>query len=162
MSLSGIARVSVTAVLTGQQGLTNTFTEHPLFFSAPVSGCTKAWSDRRTIGATGSDDVNMAATGLSFVRLLAVTNLSTEHTMAIGAGWNGVEFRNFLIDSQAWNFAPLVNLGSATFRGYPVGPSGIFVTTSTTTAGLSTSVGGSILRIGGRSGHQYEIYALGT
>jgi hypothetical protein len=55
-----------------------------------------------------------------------------------------------------------VNLGGLTLRGYPIRPAGSFLLSCPNSDGFATTVGGSILRVGGVPGERYEFYAMGT
>ena len=162
MTVEATVHTTIDATKTTQQGLTTAIESHPLSFVLDVADCTEVWSDRRVVGAAGYDDVDLSASGFSAVKVLCVRNLSTTSQIGLSAGWNGSEFRNFLVDTQAWNFAPMVNLGSLTLRGMPVRPSGVFLLSCPNSTGFATTSGGSTLRIGGPSGTQYEIYVMGT
>lgn len=161
MTVSATVSVGIDAMKTSRHGLTTSVVGHPLSFVLDASDCAEVWSDRRTIGATGADDVDLASTGFSVVKVVCVRNLSATSTIGLTAGWNGAEFRNFLVDTSAWNFAPMVNLGSLTLRGYPIKPSGAFLVSCPNSTGFATTVGGSILRVGGPGGSMYEIYVMG-
>lgn len=162
VTLSAQVSGSVNATSTVTRGLTASLTEHPLSFSVNVGDCSVVWSDRRTVPSGGADDINLASAGFAAVKLLCVRNLSTTSAIAMSAGWDGSEFRNFLIDTAAWNFSPLINLGSGTFRGYPIRPAGDFMLSCPNSAGFATTVGGSTIRVGGPAGTSYEIYVMGT
>ena len=162
MTLTAQVSASVNATRTDTQGLTSSLTLHPLSFTVDVGDCTVVWSDRRTVPDGGADDISLAAAGFAAVKLLFVKNLSTTSAIAISAGWDGSEFRNFLVDSLAWNFSPLINLGSGTFRGYPLRPAGDFMLSCPNSVGFATTVGGSTIRIGAPAGTSYEIYVMGT
>jgi hypothetical protein len=56
----------------------------------------------------------------------------------------------------------MINLGSLTLRGYPIREGGAMLLCCPNSIGFGTTVGGSILRIGGTAGQQYEIYVMGT
>lgn len=161
MSLTAQVRATVLARSLEQSGLTQAVSEHPLSFMFNVGDCTKVWSDRRTFSA-GFDEVDFAAAGLSVVKLLCLKNLSTTNQIALSAGWTGSQFSVFRQDVTSWNFSPMINLGSLTLRGYPIREGGAFLLCCPNSIGFGTTVGGSILRIGGTVGQDYEIYAMGT
>lgn len=161
MSVTAQVQATVTARRLSQSGLTTSITEHPLSFFFDVGDCTTVWSDRRTF-SSGFDEVDFAATGLSVVKLLCIKNLSTTNQIALSAGWTGSQFSVFRQDVTSWNFSPMINLGSLTLRGYPIREGGAFMLSCPNSVGFGTTVGGSILRIGGTSGQSYEIYVMGT
>jgi hypothetical protein len=68
----------------------------------------------------------------------------------------------FRQDATAWNFSPMINLGSLTLRGYPIREGGTLLLSCPNSDGFGTTAGGSILRIGGTAGQSYEIYVMGT
>ena len=161
MSVTAQVRASVKARRAGTSGLTAFTEEHPIEFSVDVGDCTKVWSDRRTFGS-GFDDINFSAIGVAVVKLLFIKNLSASHQIALSAGWTGSQFSVFPVDTIAWNFSPMINLGRLTMRGYPIRERGSLLLSSPNSDGFGTTSGGSILRIGGTSGQQYEIYVMGT
>jgi hypothetical protein len=161
MSLSAQVQATVTARRLSQSGLTQAITEHPLSFFFDVGDCTTVWSDRRTF-SSGFDEIDFAATGLSVVKLLCLKNLSQTNQIALSAGWTGSQFSVFRQDVTSWNFSPMINLGSLTLRGYPIREGGAFLLSCPNSAGFGTTVGGSILRVGGTAGQEYEIYVMGT
>ncbi|MGA1399292.1 MAG: hypothetical protein ACO38P_02775 [Phycisphaerales bacterium] len=163
MTLAAKVYATVSASSSSTKGLTQTRSEHPIEFSISVGDCTSVWSDRRIFDATGYDDVDLLnASGLSVVKLVCLKNLSGTSSIALGAGWSGSDFRNFSRDVNAWNFSPMINLGSLTLRGYPIRPNGSFLLACPNSDGFSTTGGGSILRVGGVAGQAYEIYVMGT
>ena len=156
MTVSATVQASIDATKTSQSGLSAGTESRRMSFSVDVGDCDLAWSERRSCQAYGYDD------GVSVVKLLCVKNLSPSATIAMTAGWNGTDFRTFMTDTLAWNFAPMVNLGSLTLRGYPIKPLGSFLLSCPNSTGFATTSGGSVLRIGGPSGTAYEIYVLGN
>lgn len=162
MTFSATVSANIDATAISQGGLATSIKSHPLSFVLEVVDCTNAWADRRTIGAGGADDVDLMAAGFGSVKVVCVRNLSGTSQIGLSAGWNGSDFRNFLIDSEAWNFSPMVNLGGLTLRGLPIRPSGVFLLSCPNSTGFSTTTGGSVIRIGGPEGTQYEIYVMGT
>lgn len=162
MSLAAQVSAKVQAVGSVQSGLTQAVTDSTIEFSFDVGDCTDVWSDRRTFPALGYEDIDLAGVGLDAVKLLCVKNLSTTSSIALAAGWNGSQFSNFRQDTTAWNFSPMINLGSLTLRGYPIRELGAMLLSCPGSAGFSTTVGGSILRIGGVPGENYEIYVMGA
>jgi hypothetical protein len=162
MTVSATVQASIDATKTSQSGLSAGTESRRMSFSVDVGDCDLAWSERRSCQAYGYDDVNLEASGVSVVKLLCVKNLSPSATIAMTAGWNGTDFRTFMADTLAWNFAPMVNLGSLTLRGYPIKPLGSFLLSCPNSTGFATTSGGSVLRIGGPSGTAYEIYVLGN
>lgn len=162
MSVTAQVRGSVEAYATETYGLASSVEAHPFSFFFDVGDCTEVWSDRRAIGADGYDEVDFATLDIDVVKLFAVKNLSTTSAIALGAGLSAGQFRIFRQDTTAWNFSPMINLGSLTLRGYPIREGGSFLLSCPNSLGFGTTVGGSILRIGGTAGEQYEIYAMGT
>lgn len=162
MSLTAQVRASVLARRLGTSGLTQSVEEHPVEFVVDVGDCTKVWSDRRTFAASGFDEVDFDAVGIGTVKLLCIKNLSTTNQIALSAGWTGSQFSVFRQDLSSWNFSPMINLGSLTLRGYPIREGGAMLLSCPNSSGFGTTVGGSILRIGGTSGQQYEIYVMGA
>jgi hypothetical protein len=162
MSVTAQVRASVKARRVGTSGLTAFAEEHPIEFSVDVGDCTQVWSDRRTFPSSRFDDINFATLGIAVVKLLFIKNLSESHQIALSAGWTGSQFSVFPVDTIAWNFSPMINLGRLTMRGYPIRERGSLLLSSPNSDGFGTTSGGSILRIGGTSGQQYEIYVMGT
>lgn len=162
MTLSAAVQARIDATKEAQSGLTSATESRQISISVDVGDCSVVWSERRQTATSGHDDVNLNANGLSVVKLLCVKNLSATATIALTAGWNGTDFRNFVIDTLSWNFAPMVNLGSLTLRGYPIRPLGSFLLSCPNSTGFATATEGSILRIGGPSRTPYEIYVLGN
>lgn len=161
MSVTAKVQATVTARRFSQGGLAVEMTEHPLSFAFDVGDCTKVWSDRRAFSG-GFDEVDFSTIGLSVVKLICIKNLSATNQIALSAGWTGSQFSVFRQDVTSWNFSPMINLGSLTLRGYPIREGGAFLLSCPNSLGFGTTVGGSILRIGGTSGQQYEIYCMGT
>lgn len=161
MSLQAQVQAKVMARSLTTSGLTSAIAEHPLSFVFDVGDCTKVWSDRRTF-ASGMDEVDFSAIGIGTVKLLCLKNLSTTNQIALAAGWTGSQFSVFRQDVTAWNFAPMINLGALTLRGYPIREGGAFMLSCPNSAGFATTSGGSILRVGGTTGQEYEIYVMGT
>jgi hypothetical protein len=56
----------------------------------------------------------------------------------------------------------MINLGALTLRGYPIREGGAILLSCPNSEGFATTGGGSILRIGGTTGQEYEIYVMGT
>jgi hypothetical protein len=162
MSLTASVLATVSARLQSRQGLATAFTEQPIEFSFDVGDCDKVWSDRRTFASVGYDDVDFATVGIGTVKLLCVKNLSKTSQIALSAGWTGSQFSVFRQDVTSWNFSPMINLGSLTLRGYPIREGGAMLLSCPNSAGFATTSGGSILRIGGTSGQNYEIYVMGN
>lgn len=163
MTLTATIQASIDATSTAQSGLTTAVENHPLAFNVSVGDCSVVWSDRRQCNSNGVDEVLLASVaGISVVKFLMVRNLSTTATIALSAGWNGTDFRNFAVDTISWNFSPMVNLGNLTLRGYPIRPLGAFMLSCPNSAGFSTATGGEILRVGGPVNTQYEIYVMGN
>lgn len=161
MSLQAQVQAKVLARSQFANGLTTDITDHPLTFFFDVGDCTKVWSDRRTF-ASGFDEVDFSAVGVGTVKLLCIKNLSATNQIALSAGWTGSQFSVFRQDVTSWNFSPMINLGALTLRGYPIRESGAFLLSCPNSSGFATTVGGSILRIGGTTGQEYEIYVMGT
>lgn len=162
MTVTAQVRASVHARRFATSGLTQSMEEHPIEFSVDAGDCTKVWSDRRSFAASGFDEVDFAAIGIGTVKLICLKNLSKTNQIAMSAGWTGSQFSVFRQDVTSWNFSPMINLGSLTLRGYPIREGGSILLSCPNSAGFGTTVGGSILRIGGTSGQQYEIYVMGT
>ena len=162
MSVTAQVRASVTARRLSQSGLTTSISDHPIEFAVNAGDCTKVWSDRRSFGSSGFDEVDFSTIGIAVVKLLMLKNLSSTNQIAMSAGWTGSQFSVFRQDVASWNFSPMINLGSLTLRGYPIREGGSFLLSCPNSSGFGTTSGGSILRIGGTSGQQYEIYVMGT
>jgi hypothetical protein len=162
MSIVGQVQAAIDARQTTVSGLSTGLTVYPIDLSVSVGDCEVAWSERRTIGELGYDEVDFATIGVDVVKLLCVKNLSADTQIALTAGWNGSQFANFRRDTTAWNFSPMINLGNLTLRGYPIRESGSLLLSCPNSDGFGTTAGGSILRIGGTPGKTYEIYVLGT
>ena len=161
MTLTATIDVDVSATKAATSGLTSAIDQHPLRFSVEAGDCAKVWSDRRTVGAFGHDDINFATIGISTVKVLFIKNLASTD-IGLSAGWGGSDFRNFIVDALAWNFSPMVNLGSLSLRGLPIRAGGAYLLSCPNSSGFSTLSGGSLFRIGGQSGASYEIYVLGN
>ena len=162
MTVQATVQAGVSARRLVQRGLTTALDDHTVQFTVDAGDCTEVWSDRRTIGQGGFDDVDFATLGIDVVKLLYVRNLSTAHQIALSAGWTGSQFSVFRQDVTAWNFSPMINLGNLTLRGYPIREGGTLLLSCPNSAGFGTTAGGSILRIGGTAGQNYEIYVMGT
>jgi hypothetical protein len=162
MSVTAQVQAGVSARRHTQSGLATATENHTVQFVVDVGDCTEVWSDQRTIGAAGFDEVDFAEIGVDAVKLLYVRNLSSEHQIALSAGWTGSQFSVFRQDTTAWNFSPMINLGSLTLRGYPIREDGTLMLSCPNSDGFGTTAGGSILRIGGTPGQTYEIYVMGT
>lgn len=162
MTLAAKVEASVQARRTQQSGLAVSVEEHPVSFAVAIGDCTKVWSDRRTFGSPGFDEVDFATIGIDSVKLLCINNLSETSAIALSAGLSSGQFRIFRQDTTSWNFSPMINLGSLTMRGYPIRERGSFLLSCPNSLGFGTTAGGSILRIGGSQGESYEIYVLGS
>lgn len=162
MTLDATVVVDIESTKTTQSGLATSVGVDPVRFSVDVGDCDKTWGLTAAVAGTGFYDVVFASTGLSVVKLLYVRNNSTTSSIALTAGWNGTDFRNFVLDYQSWNFAPMVNLGNLTLRGYPIRPGGVFLLSCPNSDGFSTTSGGDILRIGGVPSQTFQIYLMGT
>ena len=162
MSLTATVVAKADASLSQTSGLAQSYSAHSFDFSVSVGDCTKVFSDRRTFPAIGYDEIDFSAIGVSTVKLLFVKNLSATTQMALSAGWTGTQFSVFRQDVTSWNFSPMINLDRLTLRGYPIRENGCFMLSCPNTNGFATTSGGSILRVGGTSGQQYEIYVMGT
>ena len=162
MTVAAQVRASVLARRSLASGLTTIQEEHPIEFAVEVDDCTQVWSDRRSFSAAGFDEVDFSTLGIAVVKLLFIKNLSTTSQIALSAGWTGSQFSIFRQDVTSWNFSPMINLGSLTLRGYPIRQRGSLLLSCPNSDGFGTTSGGSILRIGGTSGQQYEIYVMGT
>lgn len=161
MSLTATVVAKADASLSQTSGLARSISAHSFDFSVSVGDCTKVWSDKRRF-FINYDEIDFSLIGVSNVKLLFVRNLSATNQIALSAGWTGTQFSVFRQDVTSWNFSPMINLGSLTLRGYPIRESGCFMLSCPNTAGFGTTSGGSILRIGGTAGQQYEIYVMGT
>jgi hypothetical protein len=162
MSMTATVVAKADAALSQTSGLAQSISAHSFDFSVSVGDCTKVFSDKRTFPSAGFDDIDFATIGMSVVKLIFVRNLSGTSQIALSAGWTGSQFSVFRQDVTSWNFSPMINLGSLTLRGYPIRERGCFMASSPNTAGFATTSGGSILRIGGTSGQEYEIYVMGA
>jgi hypothetical protein len=161
VTLEAQVTATVSARSTSTSGLTSSVSDHPLSFFFDVGDCTKVWSDRRSF-ESGYDEVDFAAVGIGTVKLLCIKNLSATNQIALSAGWTGSQFSVFRQDVTSWNFSPMVNLGSLTLRGYPIRERGAFLICCPNSVGFGATAGGSILRIGGTAGQDYEIYVMGN
>lgn len=161
MSVQATVQAVVHAHSVASSGLTQEMMNNIVSFAFDVGDCTKVWSDRRTF-ANGMDEVDFAAVGLGTVKLLCLKNLSTTNQIAMSAGWTGSQFSLFRQDVTSWNFSPMINLGALTLRGYPIREGGAILLSCPNSEGFATTGGGSILRIGGTTGQEYEIYVMGT
>ena len=162
MTVSATVQASIDATETSQHGLTTAVRTERASFSIQVGDCTKTWTANPVFSGLGYHDVLLSSAGLSVVKLIYVKNESATHSIALTAGWNGTDFRNFILDYQSWNFSPMVNLGSLTLRGYPIRPRGVFMLSCPNSDVFSTVSGGDILRIGGAAGQSFEIYLMGN
>lgn len=161
MSVQATVQAVVRARSVASSGLAQEMMDNIVSFAFDVGDCTKVWSDRRTF-ASGMDEVDFAAVGLGTVKLLCLKNLSTTNQIAMSAGWTGSQFSLFRQDVTSWNFSPMINLGALTLRGYPIREGGAILLSCPNSEGFATTGGGSILRIGGTTGQEYEIYVMGT
>ena len=161
MSVQATVQAVVRARSVASSGLAQEMMDNIVSFAFDVGDCTKVWSDRRTF-ANGMDEVDFAAVGLGTVKLLCLKNLSTTNQIAMSAGWTGSQFSLFRQDATSWNFSPIINLGALTLRGYPIREGGAMLLSCPNSGGFSTTGGGSVLRIGGTTGQEYEIYVMGT
>lgn len=161
MSVQATVQAVVRARSVASSGLAQEMMDNIVSFAFDVGDCTKVWSDRRTF-ASGMDEVDFATIGLGTVKLLCLKNLSTTNQIAMSAGWTGSQFSLFRQDVTSWNFSPMINLGALTLRGYPIREGGAILLSCPNSAGFATTGGGSILRIGGTTGQEYEIYVMGT
>jgi hypothetical protein len=162
MTLTATVNADVRATDFSTSGLASSASDNSISFAFDAGDCTKVFSDRRSFPSIGYEDIDLAAAGMSVVKLLCVKNLSSSASMALAAGWTGSQFSVFRQDVTAWNFSPMINLGNLTLRGYPIRQGGAFLLSCPNSDGFATTVGGSVLRIGGTSGQQYEIYVMGT
>ena len=161
MSVQATVQAVVRAQSVATSGLASEIVNNIVSFAFDVGDCTKVWSDRRTF-ASGMDEVDFATIGLGTVKLLCLKNLSTTNQIAMSAGWTGSQFSLFRQDATSWNFSPIINLGALTLRGYPIREGGAILLSCPNSEGFATTGGGSILRIGGTTGQEYEIYVMGT
>lgn len=161
MSVQATVQAVVRARSVASSGLAQEMMDNIVSFAFDVGDCTKVWSDRRTF-ANGMDEVDFATIGLGTVKLLCLKNLSTTNQIAMTAGWTGSQFSLFRQDVTSWNFSPMINLGALTLRGYPIREGGAILLSCPNSEGFATTGGGSILRIGGTTGQEYEIYCMGT
>lgn len=161
MSVQATVQAVVHAQSVASSGLAQEMMNNIVSFAFDVGDCTKVWSDRRTF-ASGMDEVDFATIGLGTVKLLCLKNLSTTNQIAMSAGWTGSQFSLFRQDVTSWNFSPMINLGALTLRGYPIREGGAILLSCPNSEGFATTGGGSILRIGGTTGQEYEIYVMGT
>lgn len=162
MTVQATVQAGISAKRLIQSGLTSGIEDHTVQFTVDVGDCTEVWSDERTFGASGFDEVDFSAISIDVVKLLFVRNLSESHQIALSAGWTGSQFSVFRQDVTSWNFSPMINLGSLTLRGYPIREGGSLLLSCPNSSGFGTTAGGSILRIGGTAGQAYEIYIMGT
>jgi hypothetical protein len=162
MTVQAQVQAGVSARRLTQSGLTSAIEDHTVQFTVDVGDCTEVWSDERTFGASGFDEVDFSTIGVDVVKLLYVRNLSSQHQIALSAGWTGSQFSVFRQDTTSWNFSPMINLGALTLRGYPIREAGTLLLSCPNSSGFGTTAGGSILRIGGTAGQSYEIYVMGT
>jgi hypothetical protein len=162
MSVTAQVQAGVRARVQTTSGLTQVIENNTLEFTVSVGDCDEVYTDRRQIGAAGFDEVDFSAVGIDVVKLLFIRNLSSSHQIALSAGWTGSQFSVFRQDTTSWNFSPMINLGSLTLRGYPIRENGSLLLSCPNSDGFGTTAGGSILRIGGTSGQEYEIYVMGT
>lgn len=161
MTLAAQVSVDIRATKTAQSGLASVIDQHQMSLSANVADCTEVWSERRTIGALGYEDVDISEAGVSGVKLLCVKNISANN-IALSAGWSGNEFRTFLPEGSAWDFSPIINLGGGSLRGLPIRPGGVYLLSCPNSIGFPVVSGGGLLRIGGINGAEFEIYILGN
>jgi len=154
-------RANVQSSLLATSGLTTEVVDKTIDISVNVGDCTVVWRDERTFGAGGFDEVNFATIGVATVKLLCIKNLSKTNQIALSAGWTGSQFSVFRQDTTSWNFSPMINLGFLTLRGYPIREGGSMLLSCPNSSGFGTTVGGSILRIGGTAGQKYEIFVMG-
>lgn len=160
MTLAATVGLTIESSDYGGSGLSTSVQSRSLASFVGVTDCTKARREERTIGTSGADDISLSA--FSAVKVLCVRNLSSTAVIGLTAGWSGTEFRNFLPDAVQWNFAPVINLGNLTIRGYPIRPLGVFLVSCPNSAGLLSTIGGSTLRVGGQNGTKYELYVMGN
>jgi hypothetical protein len=163
MSVEAVVNVEIAATKTTQSGLATAVAQYPVRLTVEAGDCTKVWSTTATFPGTGHVDTFLAANaGMTAVKLVYVKNLSTTSSIALTAGWNGTDFRNFIPDIQSWNFSPMVNLGNLTLRGYPIRPRGAFLLSCPNSEGFSTASGGDLFRVGGVVGQSFELYLMGS
>jgi hypothetical protein len=161
MSVQATVQAVVRARSVSSSGIVRELMDNVVSFAFDVGDCTKVWSDRRSF-VNGMDEVDFSTIGLGTVKLLCLKNLSTTNQIALAAGWTGSQFSVFRQDTTSWNFSPMINLGGLTLRGYPIREGGAFLLSCPNSDGFGTTVGGSILRVGGTTGQEYEIYVMGT
>jgi hypothetical protein len=162
MSLTATVEARIFADRIGTSGLTQYVESAPVNFGVSVGDCTKVWRETRVFGSQGFDEVDFSLIGIDVVKVICINNLSDTTQIALSAGWNGSQFANFRQDVTSWNFSPMINLGSLTLRGYPIREKGSFLLSCPNSDGFGTTAGGSILRVGGTPGQQYEIYVMGN
>jgi hypothetical protein len=162
MTVQAKVQATVSAQRFAKSGLASALEDYTVEFAATVGDCSEFWGEERVIGSAGFDEVDFATIGIDVVKLLYVRNLSSQHQIALSAGWTGSQFSVFRQDTTAWNFSPMINLGSLTLRGYPIREEGTLLLSCPNSDGFGTTAGGSILRIGGTAGQSYEIYVMGT
>lgn len=162
MTVAAQVSLDIRATKSAKTGLTSSVSDCSYRISIDGGGSTKTYRSTYTFPASGAVDIGLISLGFSAVKLLCLKNNSTTSSIALAAGWGGSDFRNFIVDTQAWNFAPMINLGSLTLRGYPVRQGGTFLIACPNTEGFATSPGGDILRVGGVSGQSFELYAMGV
>jgi hypothetical protein len=161
MTVQAQVQAGISARRLTQSGLATATEDHTVQFMVDVGDCTQVWSDERTF-VSGRDDINLLSIGFSTVKLLYIRNLSSVHHIALSAALFAGQFSIFLNDAAAWNFAPMINLGGLTLRGYPIRERGTFLMSCPNSSGFATTAGGSLLRVGGTSGQQYQVQILGT
>ncbi len=161
MSVTAQVQAGISARRLTQSGLATATEDHTVQFMVDVGDCTEVWSDEREF-VNGRDDIDLAAVGFSVIKLLYIRNLSATRQIAISAGQSIGQFTVFPNDTLAWNFAPMINLGGLTLRGYPIRERGTFLMSCPNTFGFNATVGGSILRVGGTNGQRYQIQILGN
>jgi len=161
MTLTASSRASVDYFRAESAGISTAVYSKRIEFSAEIDDCTAVYAEKRTFGPSGFDEIDFAGR-LAVVKLLLIKNLSATASIGLSAGWTGTQFSIFRQDITAWNFSPMVNLGSLTLRGFPVRPRGSWFLSCPDSDGFATTAGGSILRIGGTQGQMYEFLAMGT
>lgn len=162
MTVESQVTVDIRAQKTLQSGLTSAVTDHSYSITVEAGDSTKVFRATSTFPASGSVDTSLSSAGFTAVKLVCVRNLSTTSSIAMSAGWNGSDFRNFIVDALGWNFSPMINLGALTLRGYPIRPRGSFLISCPNSEGFSTQSGGDIIRVGGVSGQSFELYVMGV